>query len=343
MLNQILKSLGFEPNKIRPHQVVYKSPFNPTERTPSFFVFPNSETGEWTNWKDYASGAGGDHYKFLMEYLQIGFIEAKEKLKEILGNQHHIEPKRPIAKPSNFSFNQQKKSYEIKKVQPLQNRALIEYLEKRGISFEIGKRYLEEIYYKIDEKNYFGLSFKNNSGGYEVRNRYFKGSFKQKDITLIKSELMGSSIKIFEGFMDFLSYIEIKGKNKPTSDFLVLNSLSLTQKAKEAIKGKYERIELYLDNDLKGDEATRDFLQFDSSCIDKRGIYSSFKDLNSFWINRVKNRKILEFINRDLKDIYDLQKEIELGERILKHVDNAEVRKKLEFLKELMREAEEIF
>jgi len=41
--------------------------------------------GEWTNWKDYASGAGGDHYKFLMEYLQIGFIEAKEKLKEILG------------------------------------------------------------------------------------------------------------------------------------------------------------------------------------------------------------------------------------------------------------------
>ncbi len=94
MLNQILKSLGFEPNKIRPHQVVYKSPFNPTERTPSFFVFPNSETGEWTNWKDYASGAGGDHYKFLMEYLQIGFIEAKEKLKEILGNQHHIEPKR---------------------------------------------------------------------------------------------------------------------------------------------------------------------------------------------------------------------------------------------------------
>jgi len=137
MLNQILKSLGFEPNKIRPHQVVYKSPFNPTERTPSFFVFPNSETGEWTNW-----------YKFLMEYLQIGFIEAKEKLKEILGNQHHIEPKRPIAKPSNFSLNQQKKSYEIKKVQPLQNRALIEYLEKRGVSFEIGKRYLEEIYYK---------------------------------------------------------------------------------------------------------------------------------------------------------------------------------------------------
>jgi len=50
------------------------------------------------------------------------------------------------------------------------------------------------------------------------------------------------------------------------------------------------------------------FLQFDSSCIDKRGIYSSFKDLNSFWINRVKNRKILEFINRDLKDIYEFTK-----------------------------------
>jgi len=43
-----------------------------------------------------------------------------------------------------------------------------------------GKRYLEEIYYKIDPKNYFGLSFKNNSGGYEVRNRYFKGSSNRK-------------------------------------------------------------------------------------------------------------------------------------------------------------------
>jgi DNA primase len=291
MLNQILKSLGFEPNKIRPHQVVYKSPFNPTERTPSFFVFPNSQNGEWTNWKDYASGAGGDHYKFLMEYFQIGFIEAKEKLKEILGNQHHIEPKRPIAKPSNFSLNQQKKSYEIKKVQPLQNRALIEYLEKRGISFEIGKRYLDEIYYKINNKNYFGLAFKNNYGGYEVRNRYFKGAFGTKDITTITSK-NSTNLKVFEGYIDFLSYLEITHNctiNHGT-DYLILNSISLIDRALKSLlerRNSYLLIELYFDNDKGGDSATLQFKKFfaNKKTIDKRTHYKKYKDINEMITN----------------------------------------------------------
>ncbi len=96
MLNTILNTLGFSPNRVKSNQMVYKSPFNPSERTPSFFIFPNSQTGEFTNWKDYASGAGGDHYKFIMDYFQIDFKSAKEKIGELTG-ENHQEPKRPNA------------------------------------------------------------------------------------------------------------------------------------------------------------------------------------------------------------------------------------------------------
>ncbi len=88
----ILNTLGFTPSRAKSNQMVYKSPFNPSERTPSFFIFPNTQTGEWTNWKDYASGAGGDHYKFVMDYFQIDFKSAKEKIKEIMGESYY-EPK----------------------------------------------------------------------------------------------------------------------------------------------------------------------------------------------------------------------------------------------------------
>jgi hypothetical protein len=290
MLNTILQAIGFTPAKVNQNQVIYKSPFNPTERTASFFVFPNSQTGEWTNWKDYASGTGGDHYKFVMDYFQIDFKSAKEKIGELTGGNHQ-ELKQPVqTKTPISSFNQPKKNYEIKKVQQLQNKALLQYLNERYITGESGKKYLEEIYYQMGDKNYFGLAFKNNSGGYEVRNKYFKGSFGKKDITLIKNG--SDTLKIFEGFMDFLSYIEIKDKNLPKSDYMVLNSLSLIDRAMELIKGKYEILESYLDNDRAGDEATHKLISI--GAIDKREVYKSFKDLNEFWISRNEPHQVAE-------------------------------------------------
>ncbi len=286
----ILNTLGFTPSRAKSNQMVYKSPFNPSERTPSFFIFPNTQTGEWTNWKDYASGAGGDHYKFVMDYFQIDFKSAKEKIKEIMGESYY-EPKQLTLKNHPLSsFNQPKteKSYRIIKVSRLGNKALLEYLEERAIFSDMAKSYLEEIYYKINSsKNYFGLAFKNNSGGYEVRNKYFKGSFGKKDITLIKNG--SDTLKIFEGFMDFLSYIEIKGKNPLKSDYMVLNSLSLLDRGIDVMeKGGYGMLESYLDNDEAGDKATSKLTSI--GAIDKRGAYENFKDLNASWTT-IKRRK----------------------------------------------------
>jgi len=289
MLLQILSNLGFSPTKETSNGYQYKSPFNPQERTPSFFVFKNSQSGEYTNFKDYSSGAGGDTYKFIMSYFHIDFKSAKNKISELIGSNIQ-EPNRPTqTKPPIFSFNQQKESkknsekqYKIKKVSTLTNKALENYLVERGlVTIDIHRKYISEIYYEMGDKNYFALSFVNDGGGREVRNKYFKGSFGKKDISLITPTPTDKRVKIFEGFMDFLSYLEIN-KNAPLSNYLILNSASLKERGLRAIQGKFEQLELYLDNDKRGDEATEFFMQNFSNAIDKRVHYKEHKDLNDF-------------------------------------------------------------
>jgi len=75
------------------------------------------------------------------------------------GHQEHNHPT-PTNPKTSFSFNQQKEeSYQIVKTQQLQNKALIDYLMKdRGLVSIDLKRYVSEIYYKIDNKSYFALS-----------------------------------------------------------------------------------------------------------------------------------------------------------------------------------------
>ncbi len=294
MLNQLLEKIGHHPTATSTTKITYRSPFNPQEKTPSFFVFPNSH-GEWTNFKDFSSGNGGDIYKFLMEYYKIGFRDAKEKLHDLIGVEHKehtqaIKINSPIS-----SFNQPstaKHNYKIKKVQALQNKALLAYLQERGISSEtINNRMhsgiLQEIHYQRGEHSFFSIAFLNVAGGYVTRNKHpnSKINLGKADITPLIHDT--KQLKIFEGFIDYLSYIEI-APNAILSDYLILNSVSHTQRALELIQDRHELVELYLDNDKAGDEATEKVIKNILNCkvIDKRGHYKNFKDLNEYLLNR---------------------------------------------------------
>lgn len=94
-------------------------------------------------------------------------------------------------------------------VQPLAHHALVGYLSKRGITFDVGMTYCREVHYEIHGKNYFAIGFPNNSDGYELRNPYFKGCMGRKDITILHGKevpkLDTSCCHVFEGFFDFLS------------------------------------------------------------------------------------------------------------------------------------------
>ena len=288
MLNQLLISLGHQPITQTDHTTKYKSPFNPTEKTPSFFVFKNQKwNGEPLreyNYKDYSSGNGGNIFDFVMRYFNIDFKSAKKRIEELLNGNYTNTLPQPTQTP-NFSFNQPKKSYEIKKTSTLQNKALLDYLLERGISREISEKYLGEIYYRQNNKNYFAISFLNNSGGREIRNKFFKGSIGKKDITLILPNPKDRRLKIFEGFIDFLSYRQMN-INAPLSNYLILNSVALKEKALRAIEGKYELYELYLDNDRAGNETTTFFMQNLNNSVDKRVHYKEYKDLNEYHTKR---------------------------------------------------------
>jgi hypothetical protein len=292
MLNQLLQQLGHAPTATTQTRTTYKSPWNIEEKTPSCFVFRNNQWDDIDplrefNYKDNSSGNGGNIFDFVMNYFNISFIESKKKISEIIDCQEHNRP--TPNKPPSFSFNQpkeqQKNNIKIIKTQSLQNKALIDYLTERGISITIAKRYLGEIYYEINNKRYFGVSFINDSGAYEIRSKYFKGCT-GKGISLITPNPRDKRVKIFEGFMDFLSYVEIN-KNAPLSNYLILNSASMQEKGLVAIQGKFEAYELYLDNDRAGDEATQFFIDNLSNVTDKRVHYKEHKDLNEFLINNI--------------------------------------------------------
>jgi len=160
-----------------------------------------------------------------------------------------------------FSFQKQSQisperenNYEIKRIQPLQNQALLAYLNSRNIDCLSAKKYCQEIYYAINGKTYFGIAFKNRSGGYELRNKYFKGCIGKKDFTHYEKDK--NTIAIFEGFFDFLSFITLNEGIENQIDFLVLNSTSLVLKTKSILK-EYRSIYTWLDNDDTGKKTTQ--------------------------------------------------------------------------------------
>ena len=63
---------------------------------------------------------------------------------------------------------------------PLSHPALRQYLRERGISADVASRFCCQVEYRYNGKQFFAVGFKNNSGGYEIRNRFFKVACRQR-------------------------------------------------------------------------------------------------------------------------------------------------------------------
>lgn len=192
--------------------------------------------------------------------------------------------------PGTFSFCQQKQissneeEPKINAIQPLQNQTLLEYLQERKIPLKLAKNYCEEIYYQIRGKNYFAISFKNDSSGYEVRSKYFKGSLKRKDITTTQEST--DKIYLFEGFMDFLSAKAYFHEEAFSSIVLnsasnIDNTIAKVEEMKEHHTGKVEII-CYFDHDTTGRKITERAIQ-KLVAFDGSEIYRDFTDFNNFY------------------------------------------------------------
>src|SRR5690606_31293024 len=111
-------------------------------------------------------------------------------------------------------------------VADLRSQDLVNYLRGRGIDEDVACQYCKEVSFEIANKIYKAVGFENQSGGYELRNNWFKGSSTPKDISFIDND--STKLYVVEGFIDFLSVEQLKSRTPAfgsDADFLILNSL----------------------------------------------------------------------------------------------------------------------
>jgi len=265
-LEEVLLSLGHLPTKQSEKEAWFLNPFA-KENHASFKINKNLNY-----WYLYSQGIGGKNVDFMKKYLNTSVSEVllwAENQNFSSFHQQNI---------SNLKEENISKNYEIIKIENVQHPALLEYLKERNV--ENQTQFLYEIHYRMNDKNYFGIGFKNDSGGYEIRNKYSKICLGKKDISTIKND--SNSVRIFEGFFDFLSFKNLENElEKELSDYLILNSVSMIHNIKNSL-GKYEEVELYFDNDEAGNRAVEIICNETQNAEDCRALYSNFKDLNEY-------------------------------------------------------------
>ena len=100
-----------------------------------------------------------------------------------------------------------------------------------------------------------------------------------------------ASVMVFEGFIDFLSYLSLANNIHPVSDTVVLNSVVNLSKAVPYLL-QHPVIHAFFDNDETGRKTTSDLHRLcpRSEVIDQRHFYSGHKDVNDYLIARIKDR-----------------------------------------------------
>ena len=168
---------------------------------------------------------------------------------------------------------------------------LQEYLTKvRCINLENAKPFLKCISYEVKGRRYQAIGFVNSSGGYELRdNQSFKGTVAPKDITPIFTD-RAEPVCIFEGFMDFLSFLSMK--EKIINHCLVMNSVSNLARTVRYLNDRHlPHIRVFLDNDDAGRKTVQEFVRAGFKVEDMSRYYKDFKDLNEFHVSRMREQK----------------------------------------------------
>lgn len=274
-LASFLSRLGHEPAVRKGTRLWYKSPLR-QEHTPSFKV----ETA-LNCWYDFGIGRGGNIIDLAAELYQSTDLRY---LMRCIADSYPVQSVPTVA--SSFAPRHSAPSMERFEVVPLEHRALVAYLQERGIPAHIAKAKCKEAHYSANGRFYFAVAFENVSGGWDLRNRYFKGCRGRKDISYLPWARDGPSTEctVFEGFIDYLSALTlgiISG-----ADAIILNSVVNVNKAVPFLRG-YKKINCYLDNDNAGQTALSELTAiYGSTVIDRSTLYSEFNDLNDFLVNQ---------------------------------------------------------
>lgn len=199
----------------------------------------------------------------------------------------------PHPQPSATDGKQpQAAAFQNLRLQALISIPLLSYLSKRGIDMEIARQECREAHYTCHGKSYYAIAFPNEAGGYETRNPYYKGCIAPKAVSLI-SQGQTDSVCLFEGFMDYLSFLTLRKLERLSvpcygANLLVLNSVNNLPKALPRLKA-YKHIYCYLDNDDAGRRVVDMLRELKGDAVhDMMEAYPLYKDLNDILVGKKK-------------------------------------------------------
>jgi hypothetical protein len=278
---------------------MYYSPFR-REASPSMRVTMDRNTGRWI-WADYGGsppkGKKADGGGCLDMVRRLSGVstdrEALDILAVIRGTPLSLEPeslKRKETLPTGIVIDGVDDTFSSK--------SLIRYATiQRRIPLPLLNRYCREVSYhtKADPSRHFtAIGFRNNGGGYALRGTSRRSKISTlSDVTTLDpsgghspgAEPSSFRCYLFEGFMDFLSWMAWRGVGEPGADVCVLNSVSNLSLAEGWLLA-HGVIRCFLDNDPAGRAA------YDRVCAlcagrdirDSSSAYRGSKDLNEAYV-----------------------------------------------------------
>lgn len=267
-----LEKLGHYPIRTTEKEAWFLSPLR-SETQASFSVSLSKNL-----WYDHGEGKGGNVIDLILALKNCSPQKALEYLDQ--NDSFSFCPEGSLNK-------NQDNSVQIHRIKIIIHSGLQQYLISRKIPLDVARKYCNEVWYRLKGKNYFSIGLKNNAGGWELRNKYYKSCTSPKSYTYYKRS--SSTLLVTEGMFDFLSLNVLEGELVKTSDCLILNSLSFIREI-EFILPKYKNVLLYLDNDSAGRKATKELLSQFQNVSDRSASYLNFTDPNE-WLQHEKGKK----------------------------------------------------
>lgn len=274
-----LADLGHFPKRKSKDGYWYLSPLR-NEKNPSFKVHLTKNI-YYDHGGDEDDG-GGTIIDFGVAYHKCTIEELLSKLSRfVLQNPQAFD--RSFVATQKFDCVQKEKKIDVVSTGPIESPALIYYLKQRKIPFDLAERFFCEAKYTLYGKDYYAIGFKNDSGGWELRNPFFKGSCMPKGPTFINRGF--EEVDVIEGGFSFLSLLVVYGDwESLESNFLILNSTNQFKKSLPILE-KHKRIKLHLDNDHAGIKLTLKALALGPQYLTASNNFFGFKDWNKYLVD----------------------------------------------------------
>lgn len=265
-----------------------KSPFR-DERTPSFHILAGGY-----GWVDFGDGTKGGVIDLVMRLEHCDRTFAVRRLAEMRnGGRLFV----PSGQQASRSACRRAPSLKVVSSSYVSDGTLLRYASGRGISEDVLQMYCREVAVRTGRtgsvQSYIGFS--NNGDGYVLRSAESGPDGKRCTNSaptylapdgMITAEPADCTIVVFEGFFDFLSFIERRRSEHgilPGCDICVLNSVTNMKRSLNFILG-HESIDLFLDNDKAGRTTSEAIIESAQgiSVLDHSGDYANYGDFNEF-------------------------------------------------------------